>query len=50
MSMEILEHVEVVTGADPVATVIWMHGLGADGYDFVPLVPELELPESSRVR
>jgi phospholipase/carboxylesterase len=32
------------------ATVIWMHGLGADGYDFVPLVPELALPESARVR
>jgi phospholipase/carboxylesterase len=26
------------------ASVIWMHGLGADGYDFVPLVPELGLP------
>jgi len=32
------------------AAVIWMHGLGADGYDFVPLVPELNLPESARVR
>lgn len=32
------------------AAVIWMHGLGADGYDFVPLVPELKLPESARVR
>lgn len=32
------------------ATVIWMHGLGADGYDFVPMVPELELPDSARVR
>jgi phospholipase/carboxylesterase len=32
------------------AAVIWMHGLGADGYDFVPLVPELDLPESARVR
>jgi phospholipase/carboxylesterase len=32
------------------AAVIWMHGLGADGYDFVPLVPELQLPEASRVR
>jgi phospholipase/carboxylesterase len=27
-----------------------MHGLGADGYDFVPMIPELELPESARVR
>jgi phospholipase/carboxylesterase len=32
------------------ATVIWMHGLGADGFDFVPMVPELELPDSARVR
>jgi phospholipase/carboxylesterase len=32
------------------AAVIWMHGLGADGYDFVPLVPELSLPATSRVR
>lgn len=32
------------------ATVIWMHGLGADGYDFVPMVPELALPASARVR
>lgn len=32
------------------ATVIWMHGLGADGYDFVPMIPELNLPASARVR
>lgn len=32
------------------AAVIWMHGLGADGYDFVPMVPELNLPASARVR
>jgi len=32
------------------AAVIWMHGLGADGYDFVPLVPELDLPATARVR
>jgi phospholipase/carboxylesterase len=30
------------------AAVIWMHGLGADGYDFVPVVPELNLPDSAR--
>jgi phospholipase/carboxylesterase len=28
----------------PTASIIWMHGLGADGNDFVPLVPELRLP------
>ena len=33
--------IEVETGPSPVATVIWMHGLGADGHDFEPIVPEL---------
>ena len=28
------------------ATVIWLHGLGADGNDFAPIVPELRLPSS----
>jgi len=32
------------------AAVIWLHGLGADGHDFVPIVPELELPEALAVR
>ncbi|TAG46278.1 MAG: carboxylesterase [Betaproteobacteria bacterium] len=32
------------------ACVIWMHGLGADGNDFVPLVPELDLPRNHGVR
>lgn len=32
------------------ASVIWMHGLGADGHDFVPMVPELKLPLAARVR
>jgi phospholipase/carboxylesterase len=35
-------------GAD--AAVIWLHGLGADGYDFVSLIPELGLPATARVR
>lgn len=33
------------SGIEPTASVIWLHGLGADGYDFVPIVPELRLPE-----
>lgn len=41
---------EVETGPSPVASVIWLHGLGADGSDFVPVVPELGLPEQSPVR
>jgi phospholipase/carboxylesterase len=36
-----LETVTVETGRDPAFTIIWMHGLGADGHDFEPLVPEL---------
>lgn len=45
-----LETIEVETGARPDAAVIWMHGLGADGHDFEPVVPELRLPERLRVR
>ena len=36
-----LEAVETETGANPTASVIWMHGLGADGHDFEPAVPQL---------
>ena len=39
----LLECVEVATGLAPTASVIWMHGLGADGYDFVPIVKELDV-------
>ncbi len=38
-----LETVTVETAANPVCSIIWMHGLGADGHDFEPLVPELAL-------
>jgi len=38
------EPVIVETGPRPAGTVIWLHGLGADGHDFEPLVPELQLP------
>jgi phospholipase/carboxylesterase len=48
--MDILPHVEVATGADPVASVIWMHGLGADGWDFLPVVREMPLSEGMPVR
>ncbi len=36
-----LSAVELATGADPRHAIIWLHGLGADGNDFVPIVPEL---------
>jgi phospholipase/carboxylesterase len=39
-----LDAIEVETGKNPGASVIWLHGLGADGNDFAPVVPELVLP------
>jgi phospholipase/carboxylesterase len=45
-----LETIELETGPHPAATVIWMHGLGADGNDFVPIVPELRLGTAPAVR
>lgn len=41
MPAAMLETVETNTGAKPVFSVIWLHGLGADGHDFAPIVPEL---------
>jgi phospholipase/carboxylesterase len=45
-----LERIELDTGPDPNAAVIWLHGLGADGHDFEPIVPELKLPASMPIR
>ena len=45
-----LETIELETGPAPRASVVWMHGLGADGNDFVPMVPELELENRLPVR
>lgn len=42
--------IELETGPDPRYTIIWMHGLGADGSDFEPVVPALALPRSPAVR
>jgi phospholipase/carboxylesterase len=50
MAEEPLESLEVETAPSPRAAVIWMHGLGADGYDFVDVPPGLGLPESLAVR
>lgn len=53
MSYEIEETAEAVTLVPQDAaraSVVWLHGLGADGYDFVPIVPELRLPPSLAVR
>jgi phospholipase/carboxylesterase len=40
--------VEIETGPSPGAAVIWLHGLGADGHDFEPIVPELRLEQPVR--
>ena len=45
-----IEAVVLETGPHPAATVIWLHGLGADAHDFEPIVPELGLPDSRPVR
>lgn len=46
----LLETVEVETGPSPGAAVLWMHGLGADGWDFEPIVPALGLPATLSIR
>jgi len=45
-----LEAIEIQTGENPSAAVIWLHGLGADGNDFVPIVDELRLPAGLSIR
>lgn len=47
-SEPLLETVELTTGPAPRLSVIWLHGLGADGHDFEPLVPELGLGFAAR--
>lgn len=47
---ELLEHIEIEPAREALASVIWLHGLGADGHDFEPIVAELGLPESLPVR
>ena len=46
----LLDCVEYETAPNPTHSVIWLHGLGADGNDFAPIVPELRLPASLAVR
>jgi len=46
----LLETVVNETAADPQWTVLWLHGLGADGHDFAPIVPELLRPHWPAIR
>ena len=45
-----LQMVELQTSPEPTASIIWLHGLGADGYDFVPVVRELEILQAPPAR
>ena len=45
-----LDAIQMETGNNPDAAVIWLHGLGANGNDFVPIVEQLHLPESLSIR
>jgi phospholipase/carboxylesterase len=49
-TLESAENIVLNPSAAPVAAVIWLHGLGADGFDFVPIVEELRLPATLPVR
>ncbi len=46
----LLSAVEIETGPEPAHTIIWMHGLGADGNDFVPIIDELKIALKKPIR
>jgi phospholipase/carboxylesterase len=48
--MELLPCIELETAPKPSAALIWLHGLGADGNDFVPIIPELNLAGCPGIR
>lgn len=48
--MDLLPAIRQETSDRPDSAIIWLHGLGASGYDFAPIVPELQLPEDMAVR
>jgi phospholipase/carboxylesterase len=50
MAASLLPSIELETGKNPDAAVIWLHGLGADGNDFVPIVNEMKLPAATPIR
>ncbi len=45
---DILPHITLETGKSPQHSIIWLHGLGADGEDFVPIAEEMDLPVAVR--
>ncbi len=50
MSRPLLDSIELETAPHPTHAVIWLHGLGADGNDFAPIVPELDLEGAPAIR
>lgn len=50
IASKVLDCVEIETGPQPRYSVIWLHGLGADGNDFAPIVPELQLGDLGPIR
>ncbi len=50
MSDTLLESIQIDTAPEPAVSIIWMHGLGADGSDFVPIVRELDLSGCPAIR
>ncbi|MFK5985651.1 MAG: dienelactone hydrolase family protein [Pseudomonadota bacterium] len=48
--MSLLPYLEVEPQQPATASVIWLHGLGADGHDFEPIAKELNLPDSLAIR
>jgi phospholipase/carboxylesterase len=44
----LLPHITLLSGRDPQYSIIWLHGLGANGEDFVPIVEEIHLPHAVR--
>jgi phospholipase/carboxylesterase len=45
-----LESIKIQPASPPKASIIWLHGLGADGHDFAGIAPQLNLPEQPPVR
>lgn len=50
ISADVLDALETETGPSPEWSVLWLHGLGADGHDFAPIVPELVRPDWPALR
>ncbi len=50
MNRALLDAIEINPPGKPEACIIWLHGLGADGHDFEPIIPQLEIVEQHAVR